>query len=77
MKLAKIAIPALIVLAGAGAVVGGWVNQIIQLSYRTDGTIFSEYAATYPEIKNPAPSDSAFCDPAYKTRWSGCMPSKK
>lgn len=72
MKLAKLAIPALIGLAVAGAVVGGWVNQIIQLSYRTDGTFFSEYATQYPAIHNPSPADAAFCDPAYKTRWAGC-----
>lgn len=72
MNLTKLAIPALLGLAIAGAVVGGWVNQIIQLSYRTDGTFFSEYAAKIPEAKNPAPSESSICNPAYKTRWAGC-----
>lgn len=77
VNLAKVALPALIVLAGAGAVVGGWVNQIIQLSWRTDGTMFNEYATTYPEIHNPAPTEASFCDPSYKTRWAGCTPTKK
>jgi hypothetical protein len=77
LNLAKIAVPALIVLAGAGTVVTGWVNQIIQLSWRTDGTMFDEYATKYPAINNPAPSDAAFCDPAYKTRWAGCTLNKK
>lgn len=72
MNLTKIAIPALLGLAFAGAVVGGWVNQIIQLSYRTDGTFFSEYATKTPGFENPKPADVSYCDPAYKTRWAGC-----
>jgi hypothetical protein len=76
MKLTKIAIPALIGLVGAVGVVGYWVNQIMQLSYRTDGTIFSQYAAKHPEIKNAPPSEASFCDPAYKARWAGCTLNK-
>jgi hypothetical protein len=72
MNLKKLAIPGVIALALAGAVVGNWVNQIIQRSFRTEGTVFSEYAVTYPAVNNPAPSQSFFCNPAYKTRWAGC-----
>jgi hypothetical protein len=72
MNLTKLAIPTLIGLLFATAVIGGWVNQIINLSYRTDGTLFSEYAAKFPEFKNPAPGEASYCDPAYKTRWAGC-----
>jgi hypothetical protein len=68
----KIIVPALVGLALAGGVVGWWVNEIICLSFRTDGTIFSQYATTYPAYKNPAPSTVDFCDPAYKNRWAGC-----
>lgn len=76
MNLAKLAVPALLGLAVAGAVVGLWVNEIIQSSYRTDGTMFSQYAPKFPEIHNPAPSQISFCDPAYKTRWAGCTITK-
>ena len=72
MNLTKLAIPTLIGLVFATLVVGWWVNQIMNLSYRTEGTMFSEYAPHFPEFKNATPSEIAFCDPAYKTRWSGC-----
>lgn len=72
MNLTKLALPTLIGLVFAAGVVGYWANQIIHLSYRTDGTMFSQYAATYPQVKNPNPSEISFCDPAYKTRWAGC-----
>jgi hypothetical protein len=73
MNLTKLALPAFFGLLFAAGVVGFWVNQIIQLSYRTDGTMFSEYAPKFPAVKNPAPNEWApFCDPAYKTRWAGC-----
>jgi hypothetical protein len=72
MNLTKLALPALVGIVFAGVVVGLWVNQIIQLSYRTDGTIFSEYAPQFPKVNNWAPSDVSFCNPAYKTRWAGC-----
>jgi hypothetical protein len=73
MNLTKLAIPTLIAVVIAGAVVGGWVEQIIQHSYRTQGTMFSQYAPTFPAVKNPAPSEISFCSPEYKTRWAGCM----
>lgn len=72
MNLTKLALPTLIGLVFATLVVGWWANQIINLSYRTDGTLFSEYATHFPQVKNPSPSEASFCDPAYKTRWTGC-----
>lgn len=72
MNLTKLALPTLVGLVLALAVVGWWVNQIINLSYRTGGTMFSQYEPHFPAFKNPAPSEAALCDPAYKTRWAGC-----
>lgn len=72
MNLSKLAVPALLGLLFAGVVVGLWVNQIMQSSFRTNGTVFSEYAPNFPEVKNWSPSEISFCNPAYKTRWAGC-----
>ena len=71
-NLQKALLPAALGLLIGGAVVGLWVNQVIQSSFRTEGTVFSQYAATHPAPKNPAPTDNYLCDPAYNTRWAGC-----
>jgi hypothetical protein len=72
MNLTKMLLPAVVGLALVGGVVSWWVGEIIHLSYRTEGTMFSKYKSAYPESKNWNPSESFFCDPAYKTRWAGC-----
>jgi len=69
----KLALPALIGGVIALLVVGCWVNQILQNSFRTQGTFFSEYAATYPVVNNPNPKTVFWCDPAYPRRWVGCF----
>jgi hypothetical protein len=68
----KIMIPALVgllVTVGAGS---WWVNEVISLSFRTEGTTFSKYTPALPAVKNPHPSQIAFCDKANPTRWAGC-----
>ena len=71
-NLTKALLPAALGLLVTVAVVGWWVNEILQASWRTDGTHFSKYAVPYPAVKNPHPSESFFCAPSYQNRWVGC-----
>jgi hypothetical protein len=72
MNLSKILIPGVVGLVFALSVVGYWVSEIVQRSWRTDGTVLDKYSTTYPTIKNPVPSTVFWCDPAYKSPWAGC-----
>jgi hypothetical protein len=65
-------LPVLVGLVVLGGGATWWLNEVISLSFRTDGTMFSKYAPIQTPVKNPAPSQIGFCDPANKTRWSGC-----
>jgi hypothetical protein len=69
-QLIPVAIIGLVVLGGAGAIVGNWVGAIWDSSIRVEG----RYAE---KLKTPAPpaylpKDSYVCDPHQQKPWLGC-----
>ncbi len=69
-RVVPVAIVGLLVLAGAGAIVGNWVSAIWDSSIRVEG----RYAA---KLVTPAPAaylpkNSYVCDPHQQKPWIGC-----
>jgi hypothetical protein len=68
-------VPALIVgivaLAGAGAVVGNWAMNIMDLSFRTQGRYAKMLQVPHPPAQ--LPKDSYLCPGNNKNPWIGCM----
>ena len=69
-KLIPAVIVGLVALAFAGAVVGDWAMNIMDLSFRTEG----RYAKMLqvPPIPVQQPKDSYLCPPNSKNPWIGC-----
>lgn len=72
MNLQKALLPAALGLIVVAAVVGFWITEIFNASWRTEGTVFSKYAVSFPAAKNPHPSEAFWCAPEYQNRWVGC-----
>ncbi|MDR3606131.1 MAG: hypothetical protein P4M08_01990 [Oligoflexia bacterium] len=69
-RLIPVAIVGLFVLAGAGAVVGNWVEGIWDSSVRVEGQ-YADKLKT-PVARTYLPKDSYICDPKQQKPWLGC-----